>query len=152
MNVAAVQLAGMAVLTLVVVGIVAVAWPSRTSVSWWLRGVWGGGGLVFLTLFGMVSHMCGAGQATRQWLLVVLLWLLAAGTLSRVPGLAIALAVCLVGVLTLTFHYNSVVHRPDYTGNPRWAIRTARPGEAVTVDPLWHTPLTGIYAVRRSGP
>jgi hypothetical protein len=113
----------------------------------------GAGGLVVVFLaWTLTMHMCGAGLPARQWWLASLSWLLAAAFLAHPRPLALAFGLCLVGFLVLGFSCDAVVHRRDYTGSPKWATFTARPGEQVTVLSIWHTRLTGLYAVRRSGP
>jgi hypothetical protein len=113
----------------------------------------GAGGLMVLFFASTLTmHMCGAGLPARQWWLASLSWLLAAAVLAHPRPLALAFGLCLAGFLVLGFSYDAVVHRRDYTGSPKWAYFTARSHETVMVLPLWHTRLTGLYAVRRSGP
>jgi hypothetical protein len=119
-----------------------------------LRLASGAGGLVVLLFFDwtLTMHMCGAGFPVRQCWLAWLSWLAAAAVLAHPRPLALSFGLCLVGLLALGWTYDAVVHRRDYTGSPRWVAFTARPGEQATVVRLWHTSVTGLYAVRRSVP
>jgi hypothetical protein len=94
-------------------------------------------------------HMCGAGEPLWQYVLplggAALVIAFVEESHVRYGFAALALAVA----IGLSAQFLALVHSDAYTGNPRWEQRLAEArGGRADVRPLWHTPLTGLYAKR----
>ena len=96
--------------------------------------------LIFAAL--VTTHACDSGDPGRHILFgcICLGYVIARLRISF--GELLTLCAALIALnLGVSVHYVKVIHRAQYTGNPRSTF--VRP-----VESLWHSPLTGLYARR----
>lgn len=66
----------------------------------------------------LTVHLCRAGQPFTQWLIPAMCIVLV-GTFTCVTWLRrVVVVVLMVAAIQLSFHFTSLVHRKEYTGNP----------------------------------
>jgi hypothetical protein len=90
-------------------------------------------------------HMCGRGDPVQQWAIPSICLALGVAFVGHVRvRRTLAAALAMIAVIG-SLHYAALVHGDAYVGQAM--VTDAGPDGPLRSRPVWHTPLTGLYAL-----